>query len=294
LIHDGEFGGVFTSDTRGASWQQLNAGLGGRDVNSLLAITSPEWRLLAGTPDGIFEYSFDHPTWKNHSRWEGATSSKETIAVRDLFRRNATGPIYAATSAGLFESTDGRAWKRLPFPGSPGGVYAVASFGEEGEKLLAASSVKLAVSHDRGRNWTPVPLDGDGPVRIHEIAPNPSLPDVLFAATDKGLFRSRDGGRSWSKNGRGLPAASLHDVSVSVGNPTQVVVAGASGAFYSADGGEWFARFGEPALSDGLAAGFTSLQILPDSSVIVVSPHNGLFLQDGQSFRLPRVARSLQ
>ena len=298
LIHDGEFGGVFFSDTRGATWQQLNAGLGGRDVLSLLVITAPEWRMLAGTPDGVFEYSFDHPTWKNQSRWESAPgaalSSKETIAVRDLYRGSANGPIYAATSVGLFESTDGRNWKRLSFPFSDGGAYAIASFGENGENLLAATSVRLAVSYDHGRNWAPVALDGRRPVRIQKIEPNPGLPDVLFIATEDGLYRSRDSGRSWARTGRGLPASSVHDVQVSAASPSQVFVAGASGAFYSTDGGEWFTRIGESPSTDGLAAGVSSLQMLPDSSIIAVSLHNGLFVQDGREFRLPRLARPRQ
>jgi photosystem II stability/assembly factor-like uncharacterized protein len=298
LIHDGEFGGVFTSDTRGATWQQLNAGLGGRDVLSLQAITEPEWRLLAGTPDGVFEYSFDHPTWKNQSRWEGlpGTAGKQgpALAVRDLYRRSSQEPIYAATSAGVFESSDGRNWKRLALPLSDGGVYAVASFGDSGENLLAAGSTRLAVSRDHGRNWMPVALDGDRPVRIHRIVPNPTLPHSVFIATEAGLFRSQDGGRSWVKGGRGLPASPVHDVVVSVANPSQVLLAGAPGAFYSVDGGDWFARLGEGPSTDGLAAGMNSLQILQDTSVIVVSPHNGLFVQDGRAFRLPRQPRFSQ
>ena len=35
VLHDGEFGGVFMTNNRGASWQQLSAGLKGLDVLSL-------------------------------------------------------------------------------------------------------------------------------------------------------------------------------------------------------------------------------------------------------------------
>jgi photosystem II stability/assembly factor-like uncharacterized protein len=296
LLHDGEFGGVFTSDTRGATWQQLNAGLGGRDVHSLLAITAPEWRLLAGTPDGVYEYSFDHPTWKNQSRWDGVPAGAPSIpkggpAIRDLYRRSSQEPIYAATSAGVFESSDGRNWERLPLPASDGGIYAVASFGESGEEILAASSLGLSVSRDQGRNWIPVSLNGELPVRINRIVPNPTLPYSVFAATEAGIFRSPDGGRTWAKGARGLPVAPLHDVVVSIANPTQLMVAGASGAFYSVDGGEWFARLGDSPSTDGLSTGMNSVQMLSDSYVIAVSLHNGLFVQDSREFRFPRVAR---
>jgi len=296
VLHDGEFGGVFTTTNRGSSWQQLSAGLDGRDVLSLLVERDPEWKLLAGTPEGVFEYTPDHPIWKNRGRWEGAERAPALVrgpAVRDLYQRTPHDLIYAATSVGLFESADGKVWKRLPLSPTEDGVYTVASFGDQNQNLLAATSVRLALSRDQGRSWSAVALDGGHPIRINRITPNPTRPSVVFAATEKGLFRSVDGGLTWSRPGRGLPESSLSDVFVPVGNPMQILVAGAAGGFYSTDGGEWYSRLGDPS-TDGLATGMSALRLVNGFEVVAASVNNGLFLQDGRDFRLPRVVRSQQ
>jgi len=291
LLHDGEFGGVFTTRSRGATWEQLSTGLGGRDVLSLLVVTEPTWRVLAGTPDGVFEYSPDQSQWQKKSRWEapGRTSSASANSpmVRDLFQRSPSEPIYAATSAGLFESADGRVWKRLPLDAAADGLYAVASFGEAGQNLLTASSVRLVISRDNGRSWVPVSLDGNHAIRIHRISPHPTQDSLVFAATELGLFRSADAGQTWAKDGRGLPASSLSDTVFSRTSPPHLLAAGAAGAFYSLDGGDWYTRIGNSSEPDGLPMGIAMVRLLDDSRVVIGSIHNGLFLHDGKNIVLP-------
>ena len=295
LLHDKEFGGVFTSSTRGATWQQLSAGLEGHDVLSLLVVKEPGWRLLAGTTEGVFEYSPEHPVWRNLSQWPAPSSSGNGStgpAIRDLFQRSAQDLIYAATSEGIFESGDGRGWRKLPLNPSGNGLYAVASFGEQNQNLLAATSVGLLLSHDAGRNWNEIWLNGERSIRVNEMAPNPARPSEVFAATGAGLFRSVDGGLSWSRSGRGLPASSLYDVHVSAVDPKQILVAGRSGAFHSLDGGAWYSRLGENTLSDGLAAGVSSLQIVNGFDIVVASLHNGLFIHHLPAYIMPPVTYS--
>ena len=300
VLHGGEFGGVFTTTNRGASWQQLSAGLDGRDVLSLLVQRDPEWKVLAGTPEGVFEYSPDHPIWKNTGRWELPKQLPKEVppglsprgpAVRDLYQRTPHDPVYAATSAGLFESADGKIWKRLPLTSSDDGVWKVASFGDQNQNLLAATSLRLALSRDQGATWSTVSLDGSHAIRVQKIAPNPTRPAVVFVAADAGLFRSVDAGSTWSAMGRGLPVASQYDAFVSVGNPQQVFVAGASGAFYSLDGGEWYSRLGDGPSSDGLSYGASGLEMQNGGDFFAVSMHNGLFLLDDREATLPRVRR---
>ncbi|HWP84930.1 MAG TPA: hypothetical protein VNN17_07055, partial [Terriglobia bacterium] len=291
LLHDKEFGGVFTTTARQTTWQQLSAGLQGHDVLSLLIVTQPEWRLLAGTTEGVYEYSPQRPVWKNLGRWAGGAGnhgSGRGPVVRDLFQRAPQERLYAATSAGLFESSDGRDWRRLPLEVADGGLYAVASLGAQGEILLAASSSRLYRSADRGRSWREVPWEGNQPVRIHRIAPHPETPAEAYAATETGLYRSVDGGQSWAKKARGLPHTSFYDVQFVSASPLQILAAGASGAYRSQDGGEWFFRIGSGALSDGLSSGISAMQLIGHSEIVAASLVNGLFLQLPTEYTLPR------
>jgi photosystem II stability/assembly factor-like uncharacterized protein len=281
LLHDKEFGGVFTTESRGAVWQQLSAGLEGHDVLSLLILEEPEWRLLAGTTEGVYEYWPDRPVWRNSSRWQAWPARGEgpsAPVVRDLYQRTPQDPVYAATSDGLYRSSDGREWQKLPFSFPGGGLYAIGSFGELGQSILAASSTSLFLSSDHGATWNEVWLQGNTPIRINRIAPNLDRSSEAFAATEAGLFRSLDGGLRWSRSGRGLPVSPLFDVQVSPSNPSHVLVAGASGAFRSMDGGDWYARLGESTLSDGLASGISALQIVLESDVVAASLRNGIFV----------------
>ena len=58
------------------------------------------------------------------------------------------------------------------------------------------------LSRDAGRTWSECP----GPTgRILGFHFDRTAPDTLFAATDRGVWRSDDGGRSWVEKTRGLP-----------------------------------------------------------------------------------------
>ena len=121
------------------------------------------------------------------------------VAVRDLYQRSADEPILAATSMGLFESTDAETWRPLLLDGKDG-LYAVTSTvnGASGHQLVAASAMGMSISRDRGRNWSAVKLDGGKGLRIRNITASPSDPQQLLAATEEGLLRSSDGGTSSS------------------------------------------------------------------------------------------------
>lgn len=287
VLHDGEFGGVFMTANRGASWQQLSAGLKGLDVLSLLIITKPEWKLLAGTPEGVFEYSPDKPIWQNRGKWQATNGAP--IAVRDLYQRGADEPILAATSQGLFESSDAETWRPLLLDGKSDGHYAITATlnGSSGDQLVAASAMGMSISRDRGQKWTAVKLDGGKGVRIRNISASPVDPQYLLAATEEGLLRSNDGGTSWQNHARGIPAGAVADVIFDRKNPKQVLVAGSTGAFYSLDGGEWYSRLGPASVADYSSFDLNTVLILPNSQAVAVSVNNGLFIQDGRDGFLP-------
>ncbi|MBI4460637.1 MAG: transcriptional regulator [Acidobacteria bacterium] len=280
LLHDREFGGVYATDDRGDSWRQISNGLKGQDVLSLLVLGRPSGKLLAGTTEGLFEYSEQLRTWQNKSRWEISPgkylSPDRPMLVRDLYQRSPAEPLYAATAAGLFESTDGALWKRLPPDTAPGGFYLVRTTGENGRILLGVTSASLELSLDAGRTWSRVNLEGSGRQKINSIAAHPQNPGVIFVGTEAGLFRSSDEGRRWEKFGRGVPLSPILEVTIEPDNPSHILVATTIGVFQSLDGGDRYQRLGDG--FDGLGVQRLSMPRRGDSDVVVVSTHNGLFL----------------
>ncbi|MFN0179119.1 MAG: WD40/YVTN/BNR-like repeat-containing protein [Gemmatimonadales bacterium] len=123
-----------------------------------------------------------------------------------------------AASGGIFKSTDGGLHWAPIFDGQPVssiGAIAVAPsdpnivWAGTGEPNLR-SNISLGwgiyKSTDAGKTWAKMGLDSTG--RIARIAIHPKNPDILLATAvgsaygpspDRGVFRTTDGGRTWTK-----------------------------------------------------------------------------------------------
>ena len=96
--------------------------------------------------------------------------------------------IYAGTSKGVFLVTDDGATKVL----ESGGVREVIQIGK---RLFAGTGAGLYVSDDEGSNWTLTSLQEQAVWQIRDDGAG-----VLYAGTaPTGLFRSEDGGDSWTE-----------------------------------------------------------------------------------------------
>jgi photosystem II stability/assembly factor-like uncharacterized protein len=85
------------------------------------------------------------------------------------------------------------------------------------------------------RRWVSLGPQGGG---INALATNPTAPQTIFAATSGGVFKSTDGGGSWSTANTGLPDTGLSAVTIDQAAPQTVYVGtDTSGVFKSTDGG---------------------------------------------------------
>jgi photosystem II stability/assembly factor-like uncharacterized protein len=127
--------------------------------------------------------------------------------------------------AAIFRSSDGgRSWREcaevarlrdergwyLPYSPRAGCVRSFAFHGRRGYAAVEAGGVLR--SDDGGHTWrladgstepphiNPVPAEGPAVhPDVHSVAVHPSSPDLVFAATNGGLFRSADGGATWAR-----------------------------------------------------------------------------------------------
>jgi photosystem II stability/assembly factor-like uncharacterized protein len=207
--------GVLLATPSNGSWQTEKRGLDGRTVTSLIA---REGVILAGTTDGIFRsddcgltwYEQSHGLTERHVRWLA-------------FHPDISNCEFAGTEpAALFVSRDGgESWAERPevaelrdqfgwwLPYSPE-AGCVRGFAFHGQRLYAAVEVGGVLrSDDGGESWAlAAGSDGDpslsGPPEplvypdVHDIAVHPSDPDLVFAATGGGFYRSDDGGTTWA------------------------------------------------------------------------------------------------
>lgn len=79
--------------------------------------------------------------------------------------------------------------------------------------LGGSSSIRVMRSRDSGRTWTDISGTATGralpTVSCNSLVQDPDHPDVLYVATDIGVFRSSDGGGSWASFNEGSGSGNL-------------------------------------------------------------------------------------
>jgi len=184
---------------------------------NVAAVISREGVILAGTTEGVFRSDDGGTTWREAS---------EGLAVRHVrwlaYHPEVSDRELAGTEpAGIFVSHDGAGtWRACPevealrdehrwfLPYSPE-AGCVRGFAFHEDRAYAAVEVGGVLrSDDAGETWRlaggstgepffeipPAPLVFPD---VHSVEGHPSSPDLVFAATAEGLYRSFDGGDRW-------------------------------------------------------------------------------------------------
>jgi hypothetical protein len=173
------------------------------------------WREAAFAGSSVFSVSFDP------RRPANAVATVENPGGDAVWRSTDSGATWIRTaSAPRWTSISRPVWSR-----STAGTFFLAGNG------------RPFVSHDLGASFTFLPL---GRRDVRDLA---ELGDgTLLAATSSGIFRSGDGGLSWSPSGPegGGPERSreaVYRVEAALGNVDGAYAAGSSGLFRSEDSG---------------------------------------------------------
>ena len=150
-------------------------------------------------------------------------------------------------------------------PQNPATVYVVSGFNQ------------LWKSGDRGATFSALATPVGGTDDIYTLRFEPGSSSHLWAATEKGLFRSSDAGASWERADRDSGRYLVHAVAFDPADPRQVLAASAGGGIYrSAEGGSTWA----PSSSGLAAAWIEKLYAAPGSPVLFAQTATGLFRRD--------------
>ena len=244
------------------AWREMTQVLQGRDVTSVIC---REGIILAGTTDGVSRSEDGGTTWRD------ANDGLHLPHVRWLAHHpDVSGLELAGTEpAGIFVSHDGaRTWRGCPevetlrdrhgwfLPYSPE-AGCVRGFAFHTERVYAAVEVGGVLrSDDAGATWRlaagstgepsfelpPAPLVF---ADVHSIETHPSAADYVYAATAEGLYRSKDGGDTWSVSHAG---SYCRAVWVDPGDPEHIILSPADSVAHkngrierTRDGGETWA-----------------------------------------------------
>jgi photosystem II stability/assembly factor-like uncharacterized protein len=125
----------------------------------------------------------------------------------------------------------------------------------------------LFISQDGGFRWEPAP--GLDPTDVMGLAISPRNFEVLYASGhDMGVYRSKDGGKTWVPVNQGLPHRDVHAIAVSRTDPETVYIwIVGHGFFTSTDGGTTWRKI-ETSLS---VINVSTLAVNPQDSNAVIA-----------------------
>jgi photosystem II stability/assembly factor-like uncharacterized protein len=114
--------------------------------------------------------------------------------------------VFAASSAGLFKTTDGGAnWEELTSPAYDGRGYVLRvaispDYENDGTVIISVKGKGLFKSEDGGRTFARAkgdPIADNYLVTSLAFSPSYAADNIVYAAANEQVFRSRDGGDSW-------------------------------------------------------------------------------------------------
>lgn len=200
---------VWRSDDRGDSWKPISKDL-----------TKNQERI--GLPIMGKQQSWDaHWDLYAMSNFNSITSLAESPVKEGL--------IYAGTDDGLVQVSDdgGENWRKIEV-GSLPGVPATAFVNDIKADLFDENTVYIALdnhkfgdfkpylfkSTNRGNDWKSITGNLPEKTLVWRIVQDHVKPELLFAATEFGIYFTIDGGTQWMKITGGVPTISFRDLAI--------------------------------------------------------------------------------
>lgn len=200
---------VWRSEDRGDSWTAISGDLSRNQNRIELTIMGKQ-------------QSWDNP-WDvgAMSNYNSVTSLAESPLQEGL--------IYAGTDDGIIQVSEngGASWTKIEV-GSIRGIPSLAFVNDIRADLYDASTVYAALdnhkygdykpylikSTDKGRTWSSI--NGDLPKRLltWRLVQDHIKPNLLFLASEFGVYFTSNGGSNWIELSGGMPTISLRDITI--------------------------------------------------------------------------------
>ncbi|MGI9294633.1 MAG: WD40/YVTN/BNR-like repeat-containing protein, partial [Pseudomonadales bacterium] len=188
--------GVFRSTDAGGSWQSVNNGLEAIDI------------------------------WRREISEQGRkreAQQKEYFTARLAIGAPESGPgvLFLASGAGLFRSDDlGESWHHLTVPINGDRDFAMAvatspNFASDGTVIASMRGQGLFISYNGGDSFAafaPALAVNSRAISQLQFSPRYATDTTLYASSEEVLYRSRDGGTSWSVVARPVRYEDSRDV----------------------------------------------------------------------------------
>jgi len=238
----------------------LTAGPTGGFVNTLALVPGVPGMMYAGSDSGVFITRDDGAHWSAAS--QGLPDASPITALVVL---RAPNVVLAGTHRGIYRTYDaGATWTNVDPRLSNQIIHAFLLDPNDPNRIYAATATTVLRSDNAGDTWNDVGTDLKS-TRVWSLAFS-SDATTLYAATDAGVYASRDRGARWQFISEGLPGG-VRPQSLVV--TTRGLLIGTSqGIYHSRDGTTWRALGGS--LADAFARPVVNDPSQPDRVFIVL------------------------
>ncbi|MEP2935309.1 MAG: glycosyl hydrolase [Gilvibacter sp.] len=200
---------VWKSENRGDSWQPISSDL-----------TLNQERMN-------FPYYGKSQSWDN--AWDLAAMSNYNTITSLAESPQQEGLIYAGTDDGLIQVTEngGTNWRKISLGGIKG-LPTTPFVNDVRADLFDANVVYAALdnhkygdykpyiikSNDKGQTWSLINGDLPKKLLIWRLVQDHVKKDLLFAATEFGVYVTTNGGKNWVELGGGMPTIPIRDITI--------------------------------------------------------------------------------
>lgn len=237
---------VYKTRDGGASWERMATDLSSYRVLSLALDPKHPATVYAGTMgDAVYKSPDGGQRWIAHN-----AGLKEHVSVvnRFVFDPRDSETVYAATTVGVFRSTDGgRLWdERMTGMKEVHIVFTLATDPARPHVFYAGTTGGAYRSTDRTATWKKINdglipaeiLDASLALGVSALAIDPRNPDTVYAGTNNGLFKTTNMGESWTRIGLSLADQYISSLVIDPTNPSILYAGGRAGIQKSLDGGQ--------------------------------------------------------
>jgi photosystem II stability/assembly factor-like uncharacterized protein len=152
--------------------------------------------------------------------WSAVLSEQVAFApLTVLVNPSDPGHVYSASRESIYVSSDGGASftpaaRPAAAAGQPLGGFALAPSAPGTLYAMLISNPAVFRSDDRAATWRTAGSLPVGSTGFQVLQVDPRAPGTVYAGTGSGLFKSTNGGRSWTQSDAGLPRPSERPLAI--------------------------------------------------------------------------------